>query len=196
MQEPKLAPPGAGIPFIDRVSLRYVLLPLLFSSTSWEQALERFEKEGQRILKIISETPADKLDTRKLVPPMRGLEDSSRYWSVAMTVEHLIIVGEGIALGMKMLAAGQVPDRKANTAAVKPKGTIEAAQLYDTFKAFLDKFLNTVRNDLKNRQSKARYEHPWFGPLTAAQWGVVAAVHQRLHRQQMQSILSLLDVPH
>src|SRR5277367_301892 len=151
MQEPKLAPPGAGIPFVDRVSLRYVLLPLLFRSTSWEQAIERFEKEGQRILKIIQNTPAEQLDTRKLVPPMRGLEDSSRYWSVAMAAEHLIIVGEQMAIGMQMLSAGKVPDRKANTAAVKPKGKIGATELYDTFKKFLDGFLNTVRNDLKDR---------------------------------------------
>jgi hypothetical protein len=192
MQEPKLAPPGAGIPFVDRVSLRYVLLPLLFRSTSWEQAIERFEKEGQRILKIIQNTPSEQLDTRKLVPPMRGLEDSSRYWSVAMAAEHLIIVGEQMAIGMQMLSAGKVPDRKANTAAVKPKGKIGATELYDTFKKFLDGFLNTVRNDLKDRGSKATYEHPWFGPLTAAQWCVMASVHQRLHRQQMQAILGQL----
>jgi hypothetical protein len=97
-----------------------------------------------------------------------------------------------MAIGMKMLSAGKVPDRKANTAAVKPKGKIGATELYDTFKKFLDGFLNTVRNDLKDRGSKATYEHPWFGPLTAAQWCVVASAHQRLHRQQMQAILGQL----
>jgi hypothetical protein len=51
-----------------------------------------------------------------------GIEDSSRYWSAAMVLEHLIEVGSRIATGVVELTHGQAASVKADIADVKPKG--------------------------------------------------------------------------
>jgi len=48
---------------------------------------------GGRILKEAGSVAEGKRDRRVLVPRMRGIEDSSRFWSVNETLEHLLITG-------------------------------------------------------------------------------------------------------
>lgn len=48
------------------------------------------------------------------------MEDSSRYWSVFMTLDHLRIVNLGVADAIRLLGQDKVPERKADTATVKP----------------------------------------------------------------------------
>lgn len=52
LSEPRLEKPGAGLPL------------------------------GGRILELVKKIPHDWLETKILVPPMQGLEDSSRFWSM------------------------------------------------------------------------------------------------------------------
>ena len=42
---------------------------------------------------------------------------------------------------------------------------------------------------LPSLKKAARHSHPWFGPMDAAHWHALAAVHNGLHRRQIVSIL-------
>jgi hypothetical protein len=136
--------------------------------------------------------PPERLNRRALVAPAMGLEDSSRYWSVAMAVEHLLIVGGLQARLIRELSFGRVPDEEASIAAVKPKGALDIDELLPRYVAFLGEFDMLVGSQLGDRESTAQFPHPWFGPLTAAGWHAVAALHQGLHRRQAEAIVNAL----
>jgi hypothetical protein len=188
--EPKLAPPGAGIPFGQKVFVRYWFLPRYVRQRDWQTRQRIFRKHGERVLGLLATQSPEALTRRVLVAPMAGLEDSSRYWSVAMAVEHLLIVGSLQARAIRELSRGQVPAGEADTAAVKPQGGIELDTLRPKFTAFLDDFDALISTGLGDRASRTRFRHPWFGPLTAAGWHALSALHQGLHRRQCEAILA------
>src|SRR5579883_3338874 len=95
--EPKLAEPGAGLPLMEWFVAKHVIIPLRFHFTTVAQGIEQFEHESNQILAIAKSLSEQNLCQRRLVPRLRGLEDSSRYWSVAMAIEHLVIVGNGMS---------------------------------------------------------------------------------------------------
>ncbi len=185
----KLARPGAGLPFFQHLAARYIILPRFFRKTPWEQAQEMFEKEGQKILKRIEGLSLQDMATQVLVNPIQGLEDSSRFWSIAMSMEHLIVVGRLMLRAMKELTHGTVPAMKVGTADVKPLGALSAKNAIESFREFQEEFLRESTSGMGDRGSKLKSPHPWFGPLTAHRWLCVAALHQRIHRQQVELIL-------
>ena len=64
-QQPKLANPGAGLPFFEKIISRYFLLPAYYKKTSWEDAEKVFDREGLKML-----TLAKNLDQNKLGKPV------------------------------------------------------------------------------------------------------------------------------
>src|SRR4051794_8680829 len=89
--EPRLAPPGAGLPVPELFIAR-----LLFAFRRWNGSREafntRFESERRAISELLKECDPEAAARRVLIQRPRGLEDSSRYWSVWMTLDHLRIV--------------------------------------------------------------------------------------------------------
>src|SRR5688500_9049812 len=110
---PVLQPPGAGLPWLERMVAKYVIFPRACRRLTWATAARLFQEEGAKILAIWDAMPPARLTERVLIRRLRGLEDSSRYWSAAMTVEHLNIVGPGIRAAVAMLRRGEVPPRVA-----------------------------------------------------------------------------------
>jgi hypothetical protein len=53
--------------------------------------------------------------------------------------------------------------------------------------------LRAVSDPALNRRSKARLQHPWFGPITAHQWNWLMGIHQSIHRKQIEEILRLCE---
>jgi len=122
---------------------------------------------------------------------VRGLEDSSRYWSVWMTLEHLRIVHLGIARTIDSLAREIAPSGQASTAAVKPRADVDASVVEDYEKS-CDALL--AAGAAAKLNSTARFPHPWFGPLNDRGWFALAGGHLGLHRRQIERILA--DLPH
>ncbi len=187
---PHLAPPGAGIPVIERIAGRAIL-----TLRRWLGSRERFSREFSSERATI-ETLYGSLDnltlsTRVLIPRLRGLEDSSRYWSVLMTLDHLRIVNTQIASVIMSLVDGVVPQEKASTAAVKPDPDVRPGVI-EMYEASCDRFLN-VADSPASLDSRDRYSHPWFGPLNAAGWHAMAAMHMRIHRAQLALIRKELE---
>lgn len=187
-ESPRLAPPGAGIPRFSRWAARYLFLPRAFRRP-WDEATTHYRRQLEAIRALAESTPADLRANPALVRPLRGLEDSSRRWSVQMTLEHLVIVGDGMAGMIVTLAAGGTPPVVVDTAAVKPLGV-------EPWNTTWDRFLRMAANqpreidariaaDGGDRASRATHPHPWFGPFTAHQWHWMLGIHASIHRTQI-----------
>jgi hypothetical protein len=184
--EPKLAPPGAGLPPLE------LLLGRLFFA--WRQLTgnretfnARFQHEREMIRRLTRSCDTDSAARRVLIRRPPGLEDSSRYWSVWMTLDHLRIVHQSLSQVIGQLGRGVQPPGAASTAAVKPSPQVTGAVVAE-YEQSCDTLLETVAavDDLK---TPVRYTHPWFGPLDAASWHALAAGHMSIHRVQIERIL-------
>lgn len=188
--ETKLAPPGAGLPALELFIARrlFALKRLLGNRASFTA---KFEQERTNIRRLVESCDATKRGRRVLIPRLHGLEDSSRYWSVWMTLDHLRITNQSFALVITSLAHGKVPSGEASTAAVKPALDVTVA-VEEEFERSCDAVLTTVAAVL-DLKTAARYAHPWFGPLDAAGWQAISATHMGIHRAQIASILARIS---
>lgn len=190
--EPTLAPPGAGLPqpelAIARLMLRW---QLRFTNRARSNA--RFVRERDGVLVLARSCPPAQAGQRVLIKRLPGLEDSSRFWSVYMTVEHLRIVNQGIGAVIAQLARGVVPERLTRTADVKPGKDI-AGSVLEEFARGCDDLERTV-SAVADLRSLVKHPHPWFGPLDAGEWYYMAAFHMGLHRVQIERILKELGSP-
>lgn len=188
---PQLDAPGAGLPKIERVVAK-LLFGLKRRRTSRTEAEALFADERDKIFRIIRSCDDETGCRRVLIKRLRGMEDSSRFWSPFMTLDHLRITNDAFSSVIPALAAGVVPPRKASTAAVKPSADA-GAESVDAFEQSCEKFLETTGR-ITDLQTPTRYEHPWFGPLDAAGWHLIGGVHMGLHRRQLEEILRMIKV--
>jgi hypothetical protein len=184
--EPQLAPPGAGLPKIELYVARF-----LFAWSRWtgnRAAFNaRFESERLAIQKLVSSCDPQSAACRVLIARVPGLEDSSRYWSLLMTLDHLRIMNRQIAGVITSLAKGVVPPRAASTARVKPDQAVTHSVIAE-YEATCEQLMSTV-SAIDNLKTSARYTHPWFGPLDASGWHAMAGTHMGIHRVQIERIL-------
>jgi len=187
-----LAPPGAGIPAIERL-VGGTLFALRRRLGTRDQFAAQFAAQRHAIHALYHARPAATLGRRTLIPRLRGLEDSSRFWSVWMTLDHLRIVNEQIAGVIDALVQGRTPPGVASTAAVKPSPDVgpDAARAHE---AACDRFASLLASTpAPALRTAGRYAHPWFGPLDAHGWHAMAAMHMGIHRAQIARILGTLD---
>lgn len=182
--------PGAGVGFMQQMVMRFYIGPFVAAKSDWEADSQRFFNSSQKILRLVEGVDEKALLQKVLVPPQQGLEDSSRYWSAAMLLEHLMIVGMGLRDVIIRLSQGKVPPGKADTARVKPPGQTPAQTVLQNYKTFTETVLDQVDQGVKNRDDKTVYAHPWFGKFTAHQWHWLLATHNDIHLQQLQAILA------
>ena len=185
--EPKLAPPGAGLPKAELFVAR-VLFSRRLKKGCRESFVQLFEKERATVRELVESIDPASAAKRVLIDRVRGLEDSSRFWSVWMTLEHLRIVQTGIARTIPALASGHVPPGKASTAAVKPSPDI-TADVQSAYDKSCDALLNSAAS-VADLITESRYDHPWFGPLDAFGWLALAGGHLRIHREQIERIIA------
>lgn len=188
---PQLAPPGAGLPWPQRLLLRYILGPWVSSRADWEDSLGVLSRRQAKLAAVWASIPADRRHEKILVPPQPGLEDSSRYWSADMVVEHLGIVGARVEFVVSELSQGRVPSEVVDTAQVKPKGQAagEAVDRMRHLEAWVESATTKLRAvDARSRQSKATLVHPWFGPFRALQWVWLLGEHHGIHLRQLREI--------
>lgn len=193
-QNPKLAPAGAGLPFIESLALKLWFGPVVSKRTKRPQCRSQYESVVAKIIKLAQELTPEQRQTKVLVPRLTGLEDSSRFWSMNGVLEHLIIVGEKMQTAILTLASGQVPDEKADIAKVKPLQSGE--DMLERFMLFAPKLLLNIDAELAKPGMDADravfLHHPWFGPINAHQWYWLASAHQVIHYQQAKLIAKAL----
>lgn len=190
--QPVLAAPGAGIPWSQRLLARFYLKPFVANQTPWEVSAGRFPRIVEMIRAQIADLTDEQLRTRVLVPPLPGLEDSSRYWSIAMTLDHIVIASRKMALLIKELDAGRVPALKTDIAKLKPSGELPLDVIRQNFDQFCDQEFGQILPSLQNRNSTLKFKHPWFGPMSAQAWYWLLPTHLRIHAKQIEEICKLL----
>jgi hypothetical protein len=104
-----------------------------------------------------------------------------------MVVEHLVIVGAAILDGVPRLADGGDLGYEVRIQDVKPSPESGPEQL-ERLTALAGEF-SRVMPGLGPLERGSRHVHPWFGALNAAQWLMLAAVHNRIHRHQLELIV-------
>lgn len=186
-QEPRLAPPGAGLPGLELLiaRIRFALLRWTGGRRSFDL---RIAHERELIRGLLRNVTADVGARRVLIPRIPGLEDSSRYWSVWMTLDHLRIVHALLADLIGELVREVTPPGAASTAAVKPNADV-GQESVAAFEASCDALASVIAAS-PNLNTRARYPHPWFGPLNAAGWHALVGVHMSIHRVQLERILA------
>jgi len=184
--EPQLAPPGAGLPKVELYIGR-----LFFAFQRWAGSREKFnaffERERGAIRSLVESCDLESASRRVLIARPRGLEDSSRFWSVWMTLDHLRIVNTQISEIIETLGRGEVPAWKASTATIKPSQAVTTAVVAE-YETSCHALLKSVAG-VENLKTPARFAHPWFGPLDAFGWHALAGGHLAIHRVQIERIL-------
>lgn len=183
--EPRLAPPGAGLPKFELFVGR-LLFAVRRRTASRESANAQFAQERERLRALLHPLSDEQAGRRVLIKRPRGLEDSSRFWSVWMTLDHLRIVHSGMTRMIGALTRGIQPPGAASTAAVKPRADVDGTVVAEYEKACDD--LMAAVAGAKDLKTAVKYRHPWFGPLDAAGWHVMAGWHMALHRRQVERI--------
>lgn len=185
--EPELAPPGAGLPWPELFLARG-----LFSfrrRVGTRQSFDLlFAKELEKIRRLVRDCDEELGSRRVLIARLPGLEDSSRYWSVWMTLDHLRIVHLAIAALIGELVKEVTPPGDASTAAVKPNVDV-GREVISAFEASCEA-LSAAVSASPNLNTNARFTHPWFGPLNAAGWHALMGIHLGIHRKQIERILA------
>ena len=186
---PQLEAPGAGLPApVLFVARRLFAFKCRFGKR--EAFSAEFEAERQAIRDLVQSCGADQLSRRVLVPRLRGLEDSSRFYSVWMTLDHLRITNLGFAKIIEELVDGRTPDFVVSTADVKPDPNVRS-EVADAYEQSCEHLLETLRRT-GDLHTAVKHPHPWFGPLNAYRWLALAAMHMGIHRKQIATILKRL----
>ena len=184
--EPRLGAPGAGLPTPELFVAKW-----LFAWQRWRGDRAsfdaRFQAERKAIQALTGGCDAETGARRMLIRRLPGLEDSSRYWSVWMTLDHLRIVHLAFTQVIQALARGNVPEGQASTAAVKPSPEATMA-VVPAYEESCETLLATVAA-VPELKTAVRFVHPWFGALDAAGWHALAGLHMGIHRAQIERIL-------
>lgn len=157
---------------------------------TWHSGVELFHEEGRKIKTIVELLNTELLLKKVLIKRLRGLEDSSRYWSPVMVLEHLIIVGRELKEIIIKLNDEQVPTKDLEIANVKPSENA-GVEMVGRFNGFQEEFITVMSDERYHRSSDLKFRHPWLGPLNSFEWLCLAAGHTYLHCIQLKKILQI-----
>lgn len=169
--------------------MRNLMVPFSSATTSWQKANALYQAEGERVLALTRNLDDTTLQRQVLIKRFPGIEDSSRFWSPAMTVEHLVIVGMGIVGILNSLRAGKAVTKATRIQDVKPSPET-GRKILETFEKILVRQADACARPAQGGELQLTHDHPWFGPMNAHRWQVLNAVHQRIHRMQIEKILA------
>lgn len=138
------------------------------------------------------------------------------WWTIREIVEHIAIVEGGIAMICSRLLEKSSEDNLANDGSanislefltkaraaanrretklqapdrVKPSGTLTIEESIAKLKAN-DEIFNQIRTGLETiNTTNAKFPHPYFGDMSAAEWLFLVGGHERRHLDQIEEIL-------
>jgi hypothetical protein len=187
--KPTLESPGASLPAFELAWLR-ILFRCACRVISLQAGLRWFELEARKITALAGSAPAAQAALPVLINCVVGIEDSSRYWSVFMVLDHLRIVDEGMTQIVQTLTDDRLFQQEVRIQDVKPSPQ-SGPETIDRFLKAVDGYTSTVTR-LVTLGRQVRHPHPWFGPMTAHDWHCLAAIHHWVHRRQLERIVRTL----
>ncbi len=182
----KLQQPGAGLPTLD-LWISRMGLGFLRSTFGRNKLGKLLCTETNKVLDAARKLASEQLQQQVLIPRLTGIEDSSRDWSAAMVLQHLVIVDNGISELIVALSHNQTHEREVRIADVKPDvnaGQEQLPHLEEAVQTYLDRVAT-----VENLYTEERHAHPWFGEMNAHGWHTLAALHTMIHRRQLDVII-------
>lgn len=164
------------------------LIPAVSLLWSDETASVILQDAGKQAIDIVTSLPVELRDELVLIPKITGLEDSSRYWSAAMTLQHLLIVGKGIQSMVTMLAKGVPVNHIVKIEDVKPDPNVTFDEMLQQYQQFLASYPEAIVAIQDHFAQAEKHHHPWFGAMSAHRWHCLNAVHHQVHLKQIQLI--------
>ena len=165
---------------------------MLRSRFDWESAQTAIARVSSRLAKEAMAMDDATFARCVLIKRLRGLEDSSRYWSPEMVLEHLVITGELFTDYVMALSHGRPVTDQRGIADIKPRGGLGravVARFVEVHEAIPVR-LAAEAGPLRDGPS---HPHVWFGKLTAADWLSLTALHLGLHAKQWRAIRATSD---
>jgi hypothetical protein len=190
LPQPPLELPGAGIGWFERTLLGTgIRAAARFYGK--DRLTRLFRQEAARTIAVARSLSEAQGRERVRIERFIGIEDSSRDWSVYMTLEHLVIVNTAIAAILPQLYSSRVVGTQVKIEEVKPVPEAGPEQI-DDLATLVERYTDIV-DKLGNLRAGARLPHPWFGALSAAQWHALATIHNSTHRRQIERIKQALS---
>ena len=186
---PTLQSPGAGLPAIELAFLQ-TMFRFACVLISLNTGLRWFKFEATKIVALARSVATEQGALPVLINRVVGIEDSSRYWSVFMVLDHLRIVDEGMTQIVHTLTDDRLFAQEVRIQDVKPSPQ-SGPDTIDRFLKAVSGYESTVTR-LGTLGRRMRHLHPWFGPMTAHDWHCLAAIHHWVHRRQLERILGKL----
>lgn len=188
----KLEKPGAGLPKLEQKMLKFFFKKL--TKIKGKEHFERlYRREAANITKLVSGLDSVQGSERRLIKRVVGMEDSSRNWSVYMTLEHLNMVNTGLSKLVEKLTS--TTNRSADVSElteVKIENVKPDEGANETSVAGFSKANNAVMlsiSSISELRSNRKHAHPWFGLLDGFEWFALMAIHMGVHRKQIERIL-------
>jgi len=185
----KLANPGAGLPNIERLLIKNILVPAVRIIFTWDIALLYLKKEVSLIKKLVQNLPKELHQKQIIIDRTFAIEEDTRQFSVNMVLEHLTIAGGLVYKVIDTLSKEKEIQREIKIEAVKPKEN-KQNQL-DEFLNFYENYFAYIKNHPKN-QSKIKKKHPWFIEFNNYDWSIFMFMHTFIHRRQIEAIIKKL----
>lgn len=134
-------------------------------------------------------------------------------WSIRQIAEHMAMVDSGVArICQKLLSEAKVAGKMSNgliamsprfqelvvkirdvkveaPERVQPTGNVSVSEAIDRINANQVNF-DSMRQELETYDlTEPKFPHPYFGPITAVEWLVVAGGHEHRHKKQIERLL-------
>ena len=180
---------GAGLPQIERLFIKRVLVPSVRIVCTWNIALFMIKREVRIIENLISSFDEEILQKRVVIKRAFAIEDHIRDYSINMTLEHLRIAGIAVMAVIDTLSNEKEFPKEITIEGVKPKDNSK-----DEAKKFFD-FMTTYEEYIKNHKknySKMTKKHPWFVNFNNFDWSCFMFMHTFIHRRQIEAIIKEL----
>jgi hypothetical protein len=162
----------------------------LFLCQSRDQALRQSEALAAQYTELAERLSKETGRMSVEVPPMRGVDEDMRRWSLFMLLEHNAIVNRSITAAVVQLANGESLSGPATIdvkKGVMPSSSADESQV-ELFAQSVADHIAAVR-DLGNLRGTKTSRHPVFGQFDAHKWNCMFAFHLRLHLPQARFIV-------
>ena len=124
----------------------------------------------------------------EIPPEHRGVKPPGHPHTIWQLLEHLRICNHIFSSIIEGLSRGEVPDRPARTQDVKPSPEV-GPEVRPAYEESCEAWLHGLEG-IEGLNTDTRFAHPWFGPLNAAGWQALSALHMKVHRIQLERILA------
>ncbi|MDY0328633.1 MAG: hypothetical protein RBR07_10320 [Arcobacteraceae bacterium] len=184
---------GTGLPNMERVFIKRILVPIVRTFFTWEIALFMVKREVSIITNLTKDISQIDMQKQIIIDRTFAIEDDSRRFSIDMVLEHLVIAGALVKDTIKSLSSETVPPQEIKIEDVKPfENSTEALEKFlEFYKTYFD-----MIKTLPKKQSIATKKHPWFVSFNNFDWSIFMYMHTFIHRRQIEEIISKLKETH